>query len=203
MNYDQPTEKQKRLSRQGRCARKPKRKTNNEQAASFFLCEKMLDLMMEILPPILVNTGRPSKDNKAFLVAAFHALAKGSCWRALPIEHGKWRSVYAKFNRWAKRGVRAELFEQLKQRAHCIDLECIMVDSTAAGNHKSAMGAKGGDQCIGRTAGCPTTKLRVIVDARGKTARLHRPSVQGPRFKGEPQPDLNCRREISVLSQQV
>ena len=93
-------------------------------------------------------------------------LANGLRRRALPIEHGKWRSVDAKFNRWAKRGVRAELFEQLKQRVKGIDLECIMVDSAAVKNHKSAMGAKGGNQCFGRTAGDPTTKMRMIVDAR-------------------------------------
>ena len=91
-------------------------------------------------------------------------LANGLCWRALPIEYGKWRSVYAKFNRWAKRGVWTELFEQLKQRVKGIDLEYIMVDPVAAGNHKSAMGARGGNQCIGRTAGGPTTKMRLIVD---------------------------------------
>ena len=122
---------------------------------------------MEILPSILGNRGRPSKDNRAFLVAVFHVLANGLCWRALPIEHGKWRSVYAKFNRWAKRGVWTELFEQLKQRVKGIDLEYIMVDSTAVRNHKSAMGARGGNQCIGRTAGGPTTKIHMIVDAHG------------------------------------
>ena len=42
-----------------------------------------------------------------------------------------------------------------------------MVDFTAARNHKSAMGARGGNQCIGRTAGGPTTKMRMIVDAHG------------------------------------
>ena len=82
----------------------------------------------------------------------------------MPIERGKWRSVDAKFNRWAKRGVRAELFEQLKQRVKGIDLECIMVDPATVRNHKSAMGAKGGNQCIVRTAGGPTTKMHLIVD---------------------------------------
>ena len=166
--------KRKKTSRQGRRARKPERKTNNEQAASFFLCEKMLDLVMEILPSILGNRGRPSKDNRAFLVAAFHALANGLRRRALPIERGKWRSVDAKFNRWAKRGVWAELFEQLKQRVKGIDLECIMVDPAAVRNHKSAMGAGGGNQCIGRTAGDPTTKMRMIVD--GAETRSTSPS---------------------------
>ena len=83
---------------------------------------------------------------------------------ALPIERGKWRSVDAKFNRWAKRGVRAELFEQLKQRVKGIDLECIMVDSAAVKNHKSAMGAKGGNQCFGKTDNGTETKMRMIVD---------------------------------------
>ena len=47
-----------------------------------------------------------------------------------------------------------------------IDLERIMVDSTAVRSHNSAMGAKGGNQCIGRTAGGPTKKIRMIVDVR-------------------------------------
>ena len=89
MNCDLPIKKQKKLSRQGRGARKPERKTNNEQAASFLLCEKMLDLMMEILPSILGNRGRPSKDNRALLVDVFYMLANGMRWRALPIERGK------------------------------------------------------------------------------------------------------------------
>ncbi len=41
-----------------------------------------------------------------------------------------------------------------------------MVDSTAVRSHNSAMGAKGGNQCIGRTAGGPTKKIRMIVDVR-------------------------------------
>ena len=41
-----------------------------------------------------------------------------------------------------------------------------MVDSTAVRSHNSAMGAKGGNQCIGRTAGGPTRKIRMIVDVR-------------------------------------
>ena len=41
-----------------------------------------------------------------------------------------------------------------------------MVDSTAGRNHKSAMGAKDRNQCIGGTAGGPTTKMRMIVDKR-------------------------------------
>ena len=40
MNYDPPAKKQKKLSPQGRRARKPKRKTNNEQAAFFFSLRK-------------------------------------------------------------------------------------------------------------------------------------------------------------------
>ena len=75
---------------------------------------------MEILPSILGNRGRPSKDNRAFLVAVFHALANGLRRRALPIEHGKWWGVDAKFNRWAQGGSKTELFEQLKQRSKAL-----------------------------------------------------------------------------------
>ena len=93
-------------------------------------------------------------------------LANGLCWNVLRIERGKWRSVDSKFNRWP-RGVRTELFEQLKRSVKGIDFESIMADFAAVGNHRSAMGSKGGNQCICRTSGGSTTKLSVIVDARG------------------------------------
>ena len=68
------------------------------------------------------------------------------------------RGVGSKFNHWAKRGVRAKLFEQLKLRVKGADLECLMIESAAAGNHNPATGAKGGNRSIGKTAGCPTTQ---------------------------------------------
>ena len=116
MNYDRPTEKQKKLSRQGRCARKPKRKTNNEQAASFLLCEKMLDLMMGILPPILGNRpplqGQQGIPCRRLSCACQWVVLEGLAHRAR-----KRRSVDAKYNRRAKRGVRSRtIFNGSRER---------------------------------------------------------------------------------------
>ena len=192
--------KRKKLSRQGRCARKPKRKTNNEQAASFFLCEKMLDLMMEILPSILGNRGRPSKDNRAFLVAVFHALANGLRWRALPIEYGKWRNTYPKFNRWDKKGSKTELFQQLKQSAKALISNASWF--TAVRNLKSAMGAwaetnhRQDDRPPDNEAARDCRRRGNPLDFTITAGNVHK-------FKGDTQSDSNFGSEISVQSRQA
>ena len=67
-----------------------------------------------------------------------------------------------KFYRGAQGGVGTELFNQLKQRSNALISNASWF--TAVKTLKSPMGARGGNQCIGKTAGCPTTKLRLIVD---------------------------------------
>ena len=114
-------QKEKNSRDRGDAQESRKEKPTTSRRRLFFFAKKCSISWWKFCRPFW-ETGRPSKDNRAFLVAVFHALANGLCWMALPIGHGKWRSVDAKFNRWARRGVRAELFEQLKQRVKALIL---------------------------------------------------------------------------------
>jgi transposase len=42
-------------------------------------------------------------------------VAEQSCkWRGLPTRFGNWHSIYARMNRWARRGVLDRVFEKLQ-----------------------------------------------------------------------------------------
>ena len=55
--------------------KKAEKKNQQRAGGVFSSLRKMLDLMMEILPSILGDSGRPSKDNRAFFIAVFHLSA--------------------------------------------------------------------------------------------------------------------------------
>lgn len=56
----------------------------------------------------------------------------------------------------------------IKTWAPDFDVEYIMIDSIAFRRRKSAMGAKGGSQSIGRIAGGSATKIHLVFDSRIK-----------------------------------
>ena len=177
--------KRKKLSRQGRRARKPKRKTNNEQAASFLLCEKMLDPMMEILPTILGN--RPPLQGQQRVS------------RRCPLYLCQWVALEGLAPSAANgealtpnltvgpRGASGQNALSNLSRGRAALILCIMVESAAVRNHKPSMGAKGGNQCFGKTDNGTETKMRMIVDGaetrpaspsqRAMSAIQRRPSV--------------------------
>ena len=112
-------QKEKNSRDRGAAQESRKEKQTTSRRRLFFFAKKCSISWWKFCRPFW-ETGRPSKDNRAFLVAVFHTLANGLRWRALPIEHGKWWSVDDKFNRWAHGGSKTELFEQLKQRSKAL-----------------------------------------------------------------------------------
>ena len=82
------TEKQKNLSRQGHCAKSRKEKPTTSRPHLFSL-RKNARFHDGNFAAYFGKRARSYKDNWAFLVAVFHALANALCCRALPIEHGK------------------------------------------------------------------------------------------------------------------
>lgn len=53
-----------------------------------------------LLPPY--RTGRPPIDNRNFMEALLWIARTGAPWRDLPEDFGPWKTVYNRFNRWAK-----------------------------------------------------------------------------------------------------
>ena len=68
-------------------------------------------------------------------------LRSGAFWQHLPERYGKWKSVHARFSRWAKAGVWEKVFSELiKDR----DNKYLMLDTTLVRVHQQAAAGKGG-----------------------------------------------------------
>jgi transposase len=42
-----------------------------------------------------------------------HTLKSGARWRGCPAEFGRYTTVYNRFNRWSRQGLRLQMFEAL------------------------------------------------------------------------------------------
>jgi transposase len=87
------------------------------------------------------GAGRPGKDDRNFIEAVLWWRRTGVPWRDLPVEFGSWKTVFNRFDRWAKRGKWRDLFGALQADR---DDEWHSVDSTINRAHQHASGAKGG-----------------------------------------------------------
>jgi transposase len=60
--------------------------------------------------------GRHGKDDRKFLESVCWIVRTGAPWRDLPQEFGPWKTVYNRYNRWAKKGYLDKILEVLKKR---------------------------------------------------------------------------------------
>ena len=75
------------------------------------------DDIWEKLKPLLPKpTGRHGKDDRLFLEAVCWIVRTGAPWRDLPPEFGPWKTVYNRYNRWAKKGYLDEILAFFKRR---------------------------------------------------------------------------------------
>ncbi len=67
----------------------------------------------------------------------------GSPWRDLPVDYGRWKTVYNRHRRWSADGTWARVLHQL-QRGCDVDEErwVVAVDSTVVRAHHDAAGAR-------------------------------------------------------------
>lgn len=95
-----------------------------------------------LLPGKVVgDPGRSGADNRLFVNVVLWVLRSGAHWQHLPEHYGKWKSVHARFTRWAKAGVWEKVFAELiKDR----DNKYLMLDTTLVRVHQQAAAGKGG-----------------------------------------------------------
>ncbi|ADP10909.1 IS427 family transposase [Erwinia sp. Ejp617] len=75
----------------------------------------------------------------------FWVLCSGAPWRDLPERYGHWKTIYNRFNRWAKTGVMDSIFNKLLQildEKELIDWDVIALDGSNIRALKAAAGAK-------------------------------------------------------------
>ena len=112
---------------------------------------------------LLPSRPGPYALDRRFLNAVLYVAKTGLPWRDLPERFGPWNSVWRRFDRWSRRGVRAALFDALQDP----DLEWLILDSTVIRAHPCAAGAK---------------KKRTVPGARARRPSGGVGAGSGPRF---------------------
>jgi transposase len=98
------------------------------------LTDEQWNLMEHLLPGREGDAGRHGEDNRRFVNAIIWIARSGAPWRDLPERFGDWNSVYQRFNRWAKSGVWARVF----QAVQLAEVEALLIDSTIVRAHQHA-----------------------------------------------------------------
>ncbi len=126
-----------------------------------------------MIEPLLPNKPRgvPRVDDRRVLNGIFWGLRSCAPWRDLPERFGPRTTCYNRFARWRKGRVWDRLMDAITA-AHDGDIQ--MIDSTSVRAHQQSATAKRGsaDRCLGRLHRGLTTKIHVVVDARGLPIRL-------------------------------
>ncbi len=87
------------------------------------------------------RAGRPGYDDRRFVEAVLWWRRTGVPWRDLPSDFGPWKTVFNRFDRWAKSGKWQRLFVALQTDR---DDEWHSLDSTINRAHQHASGGQGG-----------------------------------------------------------
>ncbi len=129
--------------------------------ARLVLTDEIWDKPQPLLPK---PKGRHEKGDRMFLEAVRWIVRTGAPWRDLPQEFGPRKTVYNRYNRWAKKGHLNKILELLKKDG---DHEWHMIDGTIICAHRHVTGARGGQerQKLGRSYGGFSSKIHSKMDA--------------------------------------
>ena len=109
------------------------------------MTEKDWELALEVFDAVQTNRGEPGHDDRTFLEAILYFTVHNITWRALPVEYGKWNSIWKRFWRLSRSGVFEAFFQLLAEQSRTAHLVQFF-DSTVVRAHVSAAGAKGGSK---------------------------------------------------------
>ena len=94
------------------------------------------------LEPLMPKSRKSARvDHRKIMNAIFYVLRTGMPWRDLPERYGPYTTAYNRFNRWSRRGVWKQIFDQVAARSR---VGLYFIDSTSVKAHRCASGGKGG-----------------------------------------------------------
>lgn len=150
------------------------------------LTDEQWELVEPFFPKSTAKTGRPARDRRTLLDAAFWVLATGAAWRDLPERFGPWQSAYHHFNRWRKTGVFARVIEALQIRLDkegLIDWDLWCVDGASVRASRAAAGATKKVSKPGRTS--PTTTRWAAAEAGLDRSSMWSLTARGLRWRSK------------------
>ena len=100
--------------------------------------------LQEVLPEQKTGPAATLGD-RLFIEAVLFRAKTGMPWRDLPERFGPWKSVYNRFNNWAKKGHWATIFKELQLE---VDEVGSIVDGSVVRAHQDASGGKGGSDAM-------------------------------------------------------
>lgn len=107
----------------------------------------------EISTLLGARTGPPSlRGDRNFINAVLWIAKTGAQWRDLPERFGPWKTIFNRFDRWAKANKWRNIFHAL---ALSDDEVGVLLDGSVVRAHQDAAGGKGGPQktrLVGRAA---------------------------------------------------
>ena len=76
-----------------------------------------------------------------------YRMRTGIPWRDLPSEFGDWSAIFRRFNLWSKKGVLADMFQELSRDS---DTQWLFLDGSIVKAHRHGCGAvSDSDESIG------------------------------------------------------
>ena len=95
-----------------------------------------------LLEPLMPERRKSARvDDRKVWNAIFYVLRTGMPWRDLPERYGPYTTAYNRFNRWSRRGIWKQIFDQVAVRSR---VGLYFIDSTVVKAHRCASGGKGG-----------------------------------------------------------
>ena len=91
-----------------------------------------------LLPGKRGDPGRTGRDNRLTLEGILWIARTGAPWRDLPVEFGRWNTVYQRFRRWVQRDVLDRIFQALNQH---LQLRIVQIDGTFIKVHQHGTGS--------------------------------------------------------------
>ena len=151
--------------------------------------------------------GRPRADHRQVINGILWILQTGAPWRDLPLEFGRWQTVYNRFRRWIDEDLWDRIYSHLIRRLDAlgqVDRSLWCVDGSSIRAHRSASGmipqsAENDEMnALGRSRGGYSTKLHVLTDGNG--ALLSMTATAGQTHESK---ELDCLLLNCVLGQHL
>ncbi|CDG88435.1 IS5 family transposase [Xenorhabdus bovienii] len=127
----------------------------------------LTDLVWDKLSALMQHTGLVyhKAEHRLILEGILYRMRTGIPWRDLPLEFGRWNTVFVRFNAWSKKGVLNLIFKGLSGLA---DREWLFIDGSIVRAHQHSAGAATNEEeAIGKSRGGRSTTLHLAVDSQG------------------------------------